>query len=185
MDGVFGRDRLDVPAGPFDADQGDFGTADANDLDAADHYYFAGWGTSSSIGKKKVGAGSIYYVGVKDQAGAYLDGGKSYKLNIPGPVPAGLFWSATVYDAKTRCLIETELGRAAVRSHLDSPQANPDGSYDVYFGPTPPPESVNKSNWVQTTPDQGYFAAIRIYSPKEAVFDGSWKLGDIVEIEMR
>ncbi|MCP4374962.1 MAG: hypothetical protein GY794_02100 [bacterium] len=46
-------------------------------------------------------------------------------------------------------------------------------------------ESVNKSNWVQTTPDQGYFAAIRIYSPKEAVFDGSWKLGDIVEIEMR
>ncbi len=43
-----------------------------------------------------------------------------------------------------------------------------------------PPKAVNKSNWVQTVPDKGWFTAIRVYSPKKAIFDGSWKLlGDI------
>ncbi len=30
--------------------------------------------------------------------GAYLDGGKAYKLTVLQPVPAKLFWSVTVYD---------------------------------------------------------------------------------------
>jgi len=169
-----------VPVGPFHAAAGDFGTADVSDLDASDHYFFLGWGTSSAIGRRQVGGGSIYYMGYRDQHGVYLDGGKHYQLTIPGPVPAALFWSFTVYDAETRCLIETDQGRAAVRSHLDTPQANPDGSFDIYIGPESP--EGKERNWIQTTPGQGWWSAIRLYGPQQPVFDGTWKLGDIVEV---
>jgi hypothetical protein len=37
--------------------------------------------------------GSLYWFGARDSTGAYLDGGKSYKLTVPHPVPASLFWS--------------------------------------------------------------------------------------------
>ncbi len=43
-------------------------------------------------------AGSIYFGSFRDKTGAYLDGGKCYKLSVPGPVPGKLFWSGTVYD---------------------------------------------------------------------------------------
>ena len=114
-----------LPVAPFREPLGAFGSAEVR------QFFWFGWGTSAAIGRREVGAGSIYFGGFKDQAGAYLNGGKSYQLNVPGPVPADLFWSVTIYDTETRCLIETDLGRAAVRSHLDSPQVNPDGSYDV------------------------------------------------------
>jgi hypothetical protein len=170
-----------APVGPFHARTGDFGSSRAIDLDASDHYFFAGWGTSSAIGRQKVGQGSIYFLSFKDNSGSYLNGSKSYKMTIPGPVPAGLFWSTTVYDAETRCLIETPLNRAAVRSHLDRPKTNSDGSYDIYFGPKAP--AGRESNWVQTIPEKGWFPMVRLYGPKKPAFDGSWKLGDIVELK--
>jgi hypothetical protein len=169
-----------VPAGPFSAVAGDFGTAEVSDIDASDQYFFLGWGTSSSIGRREVGGGSMYYSGYRDGRGAYLDGGKSYKMTIPGPVPAALFWSMTVYDVETRCLIQTGQGRATVRSHLDEPQANPDGSYDVYFGPSAP-EGLD-SNWIQTKPGGGWWGLMRVYGPQEPAFDGTWRLGDIIEV---
>ncbi len=172
-----------LPVGPFHAKSGDFGSADAIDLDASDHYFFCGWGTSSAIGRAEVGGGSIYFAGFRDSSGAYLDGGKTYKMSIPSPVPASLFWSTTVYDAETRCLIETALDRAAVRSHLDSPQANADGSYDIFFGPEAP--EGKKANWIQTIPGTGWFLMVRLYGPKEEAFDGTWKLGDIGEVKSK
>jgi len=40
----------------------------------------------------------------------------------------------TVYDVDTRCLIATDQDKAAIRSLMDKPQANANGSYDLYFG---------------------------------------------------
>jgi len=170
-----------LPVGPFHVPTGDFGSANHVDLDASGHYFFFGWGTSAGIGRREVGGGSMYFLNFREVTGNYLDGGKNYKMTIPGPVPASLFWSATVYDAGTRCLIETPLNRAAVRSHLDTPQANKDGSYDIYFGPSA--LKGKESNWVQTIPGKGWFSAVRIYGPKKEVFDGSWRLSDIKEIK--
>jgi hypothetical protein len=39
------------------------------------------------------GAGSLYWLGLRDNDGAYLDGSKTYRLSIPQPVPQKLFWS--------------------------------------------------------------------------------------------
>jgi hypothetical protein len=54
------------------------------------------------MGLRVRGAGSLYSLGLRDIDGAYLDGGKTYWLRIPQPVPQKLFWSITVYDAETR-----------------------------------------------------------------------------------
>jgi len=69
-------------------------------------------------------------VSVRDSRGQYLDGGKTFSITLPGPVPAGQFWSFTVYDSQTRSLLETDQKLAGVwvdarpagavnRPHLD------------------------------------------------------------------
>ena len=54
---------------------------------------------------------------------------------------------------------------------------NGDGSVDLFFGPTAPPD--NTDNWVQTIPGRPWFGYIRLYAPLEAYFNKSWKLADI------
>lgn len=166
-----------LPLATMHLPKGDFGSASTVSRMASDQFFFFGWGTSSTIGKQEPGSGSVYYSSFKDQTGTYIDGTKSYRMTIPGPVPAKLFWSVTVYDAYTRCLIETPLMRAAVRSHLEKPVPNEEGSYEITFGPKNP--GVPESNWVQTIPGKGWLATVRLYGPTKAVFDGSWKLGEI------
>jgi len=58
-------------------------------------------------------------------------------------------------------------------------RTNSDGSLDIYFGPKAP--AGKEKNWVQTTPDKGWFTLFRFYGPLEAFFDKTWKLDDIVE----
>ena len=170
-----------LPLATMHLPKGDFGDEGLIGREASDQYFFLAWGTGSTIGVRKPGSGSVYFSAFADEGGTYLDGAKSYKMTIPGPVPAELFWSVTVYDSETRVLIETPLNRAAVRSHRDDPQANKDDSFDIYFGPEVP--EGPESNWVQTIPGRGWFTAVRIYSPTEVAFDGTWRLGDIMVIK--
>ena len=119
------------------ATTGDFGVPEFLDLESSDDYFWLGYGVSAAIGKPAVG-GARFTGWSPATVGSFLDGGKTYKLNVPGPVPGTLFWSMTVYDVDTRCLIATDQDRAAIRSLVDRPQANADGSYDIYFGPKAP-----------------------------------------------
>ena len=71
----------------------------------------------------------------RDRTGAYLDGGKSYKLTVPLPVPGKLFWSVTVYDTDTRSQIQTDQKKAALRSLFELKDAA-GKTVELYFGPT-------------------------------------------------
>jgi hypothetical protein len=165
------------------AETGDFGAPDYYNLENSETYYFMGYGVSAAMGPPVVGAGSVYWGVFRDGTGATLDGGKTYKLTVPGPVPVQLFWSHTVYDMNTRTLIATDQDRAAVRSHMETLEVNADGSYDLYFGPKAP--AGKEGMWIKTIPGKGWWGAFRIYGPTAAAFDGTWKLDDIVEIEMK
>jgi len=160
---------------------GDFGGPAYLNLEPSETYYFMGYGASAAMGKPAVGAGSVYWGGFRDNKGVYLDGGKTYKLNVPAPVPVQLFWSHTVYDTNTRTLIATDQDRAAVRSHIEKLDVNADGSYDLYFGPKAP--VGKKGMWIKTIPGKGWWGAFRIYGPTAAAFDGTWKLDDYVEMK--
>lgn len=65
--------------------------------------------------RRSAGAGSLYWLGTRDGNGDYLDGAKTYRLRVPQPAPAKLFWSVTVYDTQTRSEIQTDQGHAALR----------------------------------------------------------------------
>ncbi len=120
-------------------------------------------------------AGSLYWLALSDKAGAYLDGGGTYKLTVPLPVPGKLFWSVTVYDTDSRSQIQTDQKKAALRSLFELKDASR-ASVDLYFGPNAP--KGQEKRWIKTTPGKGWFAYFRIYGPQTAAFDGSWKPGD-------
>lgn len=126
------------------------------------------------------GVGQAYLGAYTDGAGAWLDGGHDYTLHVPAGVPAKLFWSATVYDAATRCLIDTPQQRGDRGSRDAELVVNDDGSVDLQFGPAEP--ATGPTNWVRTIPGKHWFSYFRLYGPTEPYFDRTWKLGDITPV---
>ena len=129
---------------------------------------------------KTPGLGQTYLGAYTDAKGNWLDGAKSYRLHVGANPPAKQFWSLTVYDIDSRCLIDNPQRKADLSSRQDL-KKNADGSVDLYFGPTAP--KGFESNWVQTLPGKHWFSYFRLYAPTLAYFDKSWKLDDITAVE--
>lgn len=127
------------------------------------------------------GVGQAYLGSYVGSDGQWLDGSRHYTLHVPADVPAKLFWSATVYDVDTRCLIDNDQQRGDRGSRDSELRVNDDGSVDLHFGPTAP--DMGESNWVQTIPGRHWFSYFRFYGPLERYFDRSWKLVDITPVD--
>ena len=138
------------------------------------HYYATG--VTPAMASPQVGTGSVYEATARDSKGNYLDGGKTYSVTLPAPVPVNNFWSFMVYDGQTRSILETDQKLGGVDSTSKSLKANADGSYTVWFGPKPP--KGHESNWVQTMPKKSYNVLLRLYGPLQLWFDKTWKPGD-------
>ena len=129
----------------------------------------------------KVGSGSAYAGAFHDAAGNYFDGGKTYKVTLPGPIPAKEFWSFVVYDNQTRSLLETDQKLVGVDSSAPGLQLDADGSATIWFSPKAP--DGKEGNWIQTMPGKGWNVLLRLYGPLEPWFDKSWKPGDVELVE--
>jgi hypothetical protein len=141
---------------------------------------YAATGNSPAMVERTVGSGSQYLVVTRDASGAFLDGGKNYRLHLPSNVPTKLFWSVVVYDALSRSELQNGEKFPSV-SQYTGPVANADGSVDIYFGPLAP--NGKERNWIKTLPDRGWFPYLRFYSPTGAFFDKTWRPDDIVEMK--
>jgi hypothetical protein len=126
------------------------------------------------------GLGQAYLGPYTDANGDWLDGRRNYTLHVPADPPAKQFWSATVYDVSTRCLINNDQQRGDRGSRDPNLHTNDDGSVDLYFGPKA--QAQGDSNWVQTIPGRHWFSYFRLYGPHEPYLDRSWKLDDITPI---
>jgi hypothetical protein len=157
-----------------------FETPNGLDLEARDRWFAQAIVTSPAMFNRTPGAGSLYWLSARDASGAFLDGDKVYKLTIPQPVPGKLFWSITAYDAETRSQLQTDQGRAALRSLFELKDVASAPSVDLLFGPSPP--AGQEARWIKTAPGKGWFVYLRIYGPEQAAFDKSWKPGDFQEI---
>jgi hypothetical protein len=125
--------------------------------------------------------GSQYLIQAVDSKGEYFDGSKTYKVTLPKDVPAGKFWSFTVYDNQTRSMLDTpqRYPRAGSQSYpTPAAEADTGGSTTVYFGPTKP-DGVSPGNWIQTDPKKGWFTILRLYSPLEPFFTKAWRPSEI------
>jgi len=146
-------------------------------LDASAFFFFLATGVTPAMDTKIVGEGSTYPWTPLDSRDHPLDGGKSYKLHLPGPIPVKQFWSVIVYSSQTRSMLQTDQQFPSVSSQDKDLLVNADGSVDVYFGPKPPPGK--EPNWVQTIPGQTWFTLLRLYGPLEPWFNKTWQPGEI------
>jgi hypothetical protein len=156
-------------------EDGDFNTQNRLDTEAREKWFYQAIGASPAMFRRDPQAGSLYWLGLRDKTGVYLDGGKNYKLSVPLPVPGKLFWSVTVYDADSRSQIQTAQKKAALRSLFELKDAKGDAA-ELFFGPAGP--DSKDEQWIQTIPGEGWFVYFRIYGPQQAAFDGTWKPGD-------
>lgn len=150
-------------------------------LDDRIFFHYVATGITPAMATPKVGTGSVYAFVAKDSKGRYLVGDKTYKVDMPHPIPFNNFWSFMVYSGQHRSMLETDQKLAGLDSNNPSMKPNPDGSYTVWFGPKPP--TGHEGNWIQTMPGKSFNSLLRIYGPLQPWFDKTWKPGDFELIE--
>jgi hypothetical protein len=148
-----------------------------DDFDERAAWFYEALSNDPMMHAQKTGKGQVYMGAYRDGDGDWLDGGVNYNLHVPPNAPAKAFWSLTVYDVSTRCIIVNETKQADRSSRMDL-LVNGDGSVDLYIGPNKPAGDKAK-NWIQTMPGKAWFPYFRLYSPKQAFLDKSWVLPDI------
>jgi len=142
-------------------------------------YFYKAAATSAGLlaagAHKEQGCLGAYH----DVNGHTLDGGRAYQLHVPPKPPAKEFWSLAIYDVEQRCLINN--GRnVADRSSRDALHSNPDGSVDLYLGPSSP--RGKESNWIATIPGRAWFAYFRLFGPLEPFFARQFELPDFAPL---
>lgn len=145
-------------------------------LDERAAYFYEAVALSKGMITKTPGVGQAYLASYRDKDGHAFDGGKTYRLRVPPNPPAKQFWSVTVYNVAERATIRNKK-RISDRSSRQDLIKNPDGSVDIYFGPTAP--KGFEKNWIPTVPGEAWFVYLRLYAPLESYFDKTWPLPDI------
>ncbi|MEF2977215.1 DUF1214 domain-containing protein [Subtercola sp. YIM 133946] len=115
-----------------------------------------------------------------DSTGKLLQGGKTYRMDIPADMPVRQFWSVTVYDRATFSFIYSESDRTTL-SAFDVPgmTKNGDGTVSLYIGPVAP--DGLESNWIPTSGKRP-LPTIRFYGAEPALYDGTFRMPDVVAI---
>lgn len=138
--------------------------------------HYMATGITPAMTRSVVGLGSAYAFTALDGNKRYLRGENTYKITLPGPVPAKDFWSFVVYSGQHRSLLETDQKAAGLDSLNPNVEPNSDGSYTIWFGPEAP--KGKEANWVQTIPGKSWSVLLRLYGPLEGWMDKTWKPGD-------
>jgi hypothetical protein len=118
----------------------------------------AGWGGNPP--------GDAYYVGVEPEKN---DGDTSYRLTVKD-VPVDGFWSISVYN-KDGFFEKNASGAYSVNNVTAKPNA--DGSVTVQFGGQ---SDGGAPNWIPIS--HGWNYVVRMYRPRKAILDGTWKFPD-------
>ncbi|HEX5631751.1 MAG TPA: DUF1214 domain-containing protein, partial [Gemmatimonadales bacterium] len=119
-----------------------------------------------------------------DADGAPLDAGRHrYTLTFaPGGLPpVGAFWSITMYDARSRLMVENPLGRYLINSAMLSRlRRDPDGGITLHLQHDSPGRD-REPNWLPA-PAGPMNPVLRMYLPKPEVVAGRWTPPPIVKV---
>jgi hypothetical protein len=122
---------------------------------------------------------AVYRSATHDATGAPLEAPRTYRLRLPARVPAGAFWSLSLYERLPDGRL-FYVDRADARHSLGDRSRDlardADGSVRVTCATDAPRDG---SNWL-TTPRDGRFVLIfRAYLPEPALVEGRWRMPTI------
>ncbi len=177
--GMYYKDRHYVNGFPPVPGNPTFTAPTYTDLAQRAGFFTTAYSTSPVMAISVANLGSKYPTAFKDADDNYLSGDNSYKMHLPGNIPAKLFWSVTLYNADNASGLDNGQPFPSINK-MDKPATNPDGSIDLYFGPKSPGEG---KNWIATVTGRGFFVMLRLYAPTQPFFDQSWKPDDVVKIQ--
>lgn len=119
---------------------------------------------------------AMYPVYAVDADGKKLDGANRYTLRFaPGQLPpVNAFWSLTMYELPQSLLVANPINRYLLNSPM-LPQfvKDADGGLTFYIQNESPGKD-KEPNWLPA-PKGPFIAFMRLYWPKEAALDGTWK----------
>jgi hypothetical protein len=150
-------------------------------LDARTYYFYGVTGITPAMAMRLPGIGSQYLFTYFDANKQPFNGAKTYRVTLPKGIPEANFWSFTLYDNMTRSMLDTpqRFPRAGSQSYPSpAAKAAADGSTTVWFAPEQP-KGVPRGNWIQTDPQKGWFALLRLYSPLEPFFTKTWRPSEV------
>jgi hypothetical protein len=128
------------------------------------------------------GLGARYPSTFWDADGEWLVGDHTYRLHLPPDIPAGLFWSVTLYSPVNGTMVDNGQPFPAINSLSEAVVQAEDGSHDIYFGPQRPDQAADP-NWIKTNPGEGFAVSLRLYGATMPFYDQSWIPDDVVRID--
>lgn len=123
---------------------------------------------------------AVYPVRYTDSKGEALNGKKNYVVQFGNVPPCDAFWSLTIYDAKSKMLVDNSLARYKIGSDTPGLKMRNDGSFEIPISHTKPTGEFT-ANWLPA-PESEFYLILRIYQPKESVISGEWKLPQVEPI---
>ncbi|MCA0872184.1 DUF1254 domain-containing protein [Seohaeicola saemankumensis] len=118
-----------------------------------------------------------------DTDGNPMTGSNAYTITFPKDQlpPVNAFWSVTMYDLPQSLLVANPINRYLINSPmLPDLQTSADGSLTIYVQHESPGKD-KESNWLPA-PEGDFWIAMRLYWPKDAALDGSWKAPGAVKV---
>ncbi len=94
--------------------------------------------------------------------------------------PVNAFWSLTMYNDKN-FLAANPIHRFAIGDRTEGLKYNNDGSLDIYIQKENPGKD-KESNWLPAPQSGTFELTMRLYWPKETVFDGTWNPAPVKKV---
>ena len=121
---------------------------------------------------------TVGYIGNIDGQGKPLDGNNDYEIKFDVPPPVFGFWSLTLYDGKTKLLVDNPINRYSIGDRTKGIKYSKDGSLTIRLG-NQKPDGEASANWLPT-PKGPFYVVIRAYNAGPEVFNGSWSPPPII-----
>lgn len=124
---------------------------------------------------------AMYPIRYNDDDCKVLTGANEYTIHFETMPDVGAFWSVTVYDAKSKMLVDNPINRYKISSTTPNITYNKNGGLDITLSHKKP---SSKANWLPV-PKGEFYLLLRLYQPSKRILDGTYRLPTIMKNEIK
>ncbi len=113
-----------------------------------------------------------------DAKGQPLTGQNDYVMTFDREPPVGAFWSVTVYDAKTKMLVDNPINRYSINNSMPLERGD-DGSFEIHLSNQP---LSDDKNWLPI-PEGEFYLLTRLYVPSKEILRMEWTVPGLEKVQ--